>query len=108
MACRQPKRLKLLIEACVSDSLFSDELPTNVFKCFLEILKNCEKKTFYTCFSKDTRRRLKKFKKLVKYLLSGRNVEKRKKAFLTSGKKFQKIVNNYLLPDFFENCLDCD
>ena len=106
MACRKQKHLKQLIEIFVNDSLFKEDLPLNAFKAFLEILRNAKKKTFEACFSKDTRKRLKKHKKTVKCLLSSsKSLKKRKKLFIRASKKFQSTIYDALIPDFIENCV---
>ena len=109
MACHDEENLRCMIDTCFSDKLFSRSLKDSTFSSFLEVLKNSKKKKFKSCFSKKTRRGLNKHKKLVKFLLSDSiSTKRRKKKFRKSSKKFKKIINEHLIPEFLKNCLECE
>ena len=109
MACHDEEKLRCMIDTCFIDKLFSRSLKDSTFSSFLEVLKNSKKKKFKRCFSKKSRRGLLKHKKLVKFLLrSGVSLKRRKKKFRKSPKKFKKLINDHLIPEFLKNCVECE
>jgi len=109
MACRKKKHLRSFLDACVTDSLFTKDLKTNVFVCIIEIVKNCMKSKLKHCFSSKTLKYIAKNIKLLKFLKSKKiSLKKRKKRFLRCSKKEQKLFYNHILYDFINNCLECD
>lgn len=109
MACRKKKNLKALLEACVTDTLFDAGLRKGAFLCVIEIISNSKKKKLKSCFSKSTRRKILKFKKLLNFLKNEKiSLKKRKKRFINCDSKERKLFNNYLIADFISNCIECD
>ena len=109
MACKKKKNLKALLEACVTDTLFDDNIKKSVFLCIIEIINNSKKVKLKSCFSSRTRKKIVKHKKLLNYLKNGKiSLKKRKKRFIRCSEKEKKLFNNYLIADFISNCLECD
>ena len=109
MACKKKKHLRALLDACVTDTLFTKDLKTKVFVCIIEIVKNCMKKKLKHCFSSKSLGHIKKNRNLLKYLKNKRiSLKKRKKRFLQCTKKEKKLFYNHILYDFINNCLECD
>ena len=107
MACKSPKKLKKLVNACADDALFDKKLKTSVFECVIEIVKNASKgRMADECFFPKTRKKMKKSKKLLNFLKNSKiSLKKRKKKFLKLGKNERKLFNSYIIADFMKNCL---
>lgn len=109
MACKKKKHLTAFLDACVTDSVFTKDLKTNVFVCIIEIVKNCMKKNLKHCFTSKSLRYIRKNRDLLKFLKNKRiSLKKRKKRFLHCTAKEQKLFYNHILYDFINNCLECD
>ena len=107
MACESPEKLKKLINVCVDDKLFSKKLKTSVFECVVEIVKNASKRRMAVkCFSSKTRKKMKKNKELLTFLINSEiSLKKRKRKFLKLNKRQRKLFNSYIIADFMKNCL---
>ena len=106
MACKSEKKLKKLVTVCVEDRLFDKKLKNSVFQCVVEILKNATKRRFSKCFSKKTKKMMKKNSKYLSYLKNRKNsLKKRRKRFLKSDKNEQDLFESYIIADFMKNCL---
>ena len=109
MSCCKPKRLKLLLEACVNDKLFDIDLNVIVFKCIIEIVKNARKKKFSHCFSAKTRKKMQKYASFINKIVNSKTpIKKRLKKFVNCQEKVQKVFYKNILRDFIHNCLDHD
>ena len=105
MACKSEK-LKKLVTVCVEDRLFDKKLKNSVFECVVEIVKNASKKRFSKCFSKKTKKMIKRNLKFLSYLKNRKkSLKKRKKRFLKSDKNQQDLFESYIIADFMKNCL---
>ena len=105
MACKSEK-LKKLVTVCVEDRLFDKKLKNSVFECVVEILKNATKSRFSHCFSKKTKKMMKKNSKYLSYLKDRKkSLKKRKKRFLKSDKNQQDLIESFIIKDFMKNCL---
>lgn len=108
MACKSEK-LKKLVTVCVEDRLFDRKLKNSVFECVVEIVKNASKTRFKKCFSKKTKKMIKKNSKFLSYLKNKKkSLKKRKKRFLKSDKNEQDLFESYIIADFMKNCLQHD
>ena len=108
-SCKKKKHLRAFLDACVTDSLFTEDLKTNVFVCIIEIVKNCMKSKLKHCFSSKSLKYIAKNRPLLKFLKSKRiSLKKRRKRFLRCTKREQKLFYNHILYDFINNCLECD
>ena len=107
MACKKTKKLKKLVDACLAERLFEEDLTTSVFLTFLEVLRNFKRKKFKQCFTPETRKKAKKHKKLINKLLNPDIREKkRKKMFLSASSKFRDFCYGYLIKNFFDCCVE--
>ena len=88
--------------------LFSESLTKHVFLTVLEILWNVSlgKKPCVRRFSKDTIKKVKTQKTLIRFLLNkDKSLKKRKKKFLNGTKKFKKAITA-ILDEFYEHCIE--
>lgn len=107
MACRSEKRLKKLVAVCVEDRLFDKKLKNSVFECVVEIVKNASKSRFSKCFSKKTKKMMKRNRRILSYLKNRKiSMKKRKKRFLKCDKNEQDLFESYIIADFMKNCLN--
>lgn len=106
MACKKKKRLKQFLELCFEDKLFESPLKSSVFECVLEIIGNAKRARFSECFSARTKKKMLKYKTLLKTLTSKKiSLKKRKKRFLKCDASEKKLFNSYIIADFVKNCL---
>ena len=100
--CNEIKR------AIKKKKLFSNSVKDSTLLMVFEILWNIGKQKL-KCkeyFSKKTLRGLKKYKSLIKYILSkNKNLEKKKSKFLAGSKSFKKVITR-LLVEFYKNCTE--
>lgn len=108
MSCKSGKKLKRLVDIVLNKNLFSKKLPSSIFKSFLEVLKNAFNRKLNDCFDSKTRKKLKKHKKLIVFLLNGKkDLKKRKRRFLNASSSFQSAIET-LLCNFLGKCLTFD
>ena len=93
--------------AIEKNKIFTKKIKSNVFLCVLEILYNiCGNKKGSKWVSKETLKKLKNEKKILRYLFNkDKTVNKRKKKFLTTGENFKQTILT-VLELFFEKCTE--
>ena len=102
------RNLKKLKSVMKKKALFSNSLSKSVFLTVLEILWNVSlgKKPCVRRFSKDTIKKVKTQKTLIRFLLNkDKSLKKRKKKFLNGTKKFKKAITA-ILDEFYEHCIE--
>ena len=107
--CCVEKNIDGLKKAVDDGKLFSSDLKKCVFKTLLEILWNISlgKKECLKCFSKNTLKKLKAHRGILRRILDkSESLKKRRKIFLESGKEFRRVIENFVLTEFFTNCLE--
>ena len=92
-----------------SGSVFDSDLKISTLLMILEIIWNAVKnndKKCRKCFSRRTRKGVKRNRSLLKFLFSKKNsLDERKSRFLSGDKKFKAFVKR-LLQEFLKNALD--
>ena len=103
--------LKDLKKAYSKKKIFSKKLKLETFYLIIEILMNvCSKNSeLRKCFSKNVLKRLKKNKRIIRFLVNEANdIEKRRKKFIKLSSQRKKVFR-LSLKEFLSKCIDyCD
>ena len=108
MMAKEEQSVKSIIDILVKGKLFDRDLGKNNFNIFTEILSNASRKKLKKCFSRRSRKGLKKHRNTVRKLLSRKiSLKKRMKTLRKTNESFRRVVRA-VINDFMTRCCEFD